>query len=57
MSAHAMAGGPVGSVDCAPSRTDMNGPMTDLVRYGLALLAGIVAGMLLIGAWIKCGRG
>ena len=57
MSAHAMAGSPVGSVDCAPSGKDINGPMTDLVRYGLALLAGIVAGMLLIGAWIKCGRG
>ena len=38
-------------VDRAPSNT-----MSELVDLGLALIAGVVVGMVLIGAWIKRGR-
>jgi hypothetical protein len=30
--------------------------MSDLVDLGLALIAGVVMGMVLIGVWIKRGR-
>jgi len=30
--------------------------MSELVDLGLALIAGVVVGMVLIGAWIKRGR-
>jgi hypothetical protein len=38
-------------VDRAPSNT-----MSELVDLGLALIAAVVVGIVLMGAWIKRGR-